>query len=148
MNENEIEKRSCLRFKIPGATVNYQKKSILFTKPGFIEEFCPVLDISRGGIRFLSQNALRPTTDVSLKISVPGEKIPFTMKGVVKWSSLSEGKSYKYQVGVQFNPYGEKKDQNQPGNLVKIIALEQKFLENNKDEGGEPSGSDKDEFQI
>jgi hypothetical protein len=148
MNENEIEKRSCLRFKIPGATVNYQKKFILFTKPGFIEEFCPVLDISRGGIRFLSQNALRPTTDVSMKISVPGEKIPFTMKGVVKWSSLSEGKSYKYQVGVQFNPYGEKKDQNQPGNLVKIIALEQKFLENNKDEGGEPSGSDKDEFQI
>jgi hypothetical protein len=148
MNENEIEKRSCLRFKIPGATVNYQKKSILFTKPGFIEEFCPVLDISRGGIRFLSQNALKPTTDVSMKISVPGEKIPFTMKGVVKWSSLSEGKSYKYQVGVQFNPYGEKKDQNQPGNLVKIIALEQKYLEKNKAEGGEPSGSDKDEFQI
>jgi len=148
MAENEIERRSCLRFKIPGATVNYQKRSILFTKPGFIEEFCPVIDISRGGIRFLSQNALKPTTDVSMKISVPGEKIPFTMKGVVKWSSLSEGKSYKYQIGVQFNPYGEKKDQNQPGNLVKIIALEQKFLEKAKDEGAEPSGSDKDEFQI
>jgi len=148
MTENEIERRSCMRFKIPGATVNYQKRSILFTKPGFIEEFCPVLDISRGGIRFLSQNALKPTTDVSMKISVPGEKIPFTMKGLVKWSSLSEGKSYKFQVGVQFNPYGEKKDQNQPGNLVKIIALEQKFLEKSKDEGGEPSGSNKDEFQI
>ena len=148
MNENEIERRSCLRFKIPGATVNYQKKSVLFPKPGFLEEFCPVLDISRGGVRFLSQNALKPTTEVTMKISIPGEKIPFTMKGVVKWSSLSEGKSYKYQVGVQFNPYGEKKDQNQPGTLVKIIALEQKFLEKNKDEGGEPSGSDKDEFQI
>lgn len=147
MDENEIERRSCLRFKTPGATVNYQKKAFLFTKSGFIEEFCPVLDISRGGIRFLTQNALKPNTDVSLKISVPGEKIPFTMKGMVKWSTLSEGKSYRYQVGVQFNPYGEKKDQNLPGTLVKIIALEQKFLEKSK-EGGEPSGSDKDEFQI
>lgn len=147
MEENEIERRSCIRFKIPGATVNYQRKAFLFTRPGFIEEFCPVLDISRGGVRFLTQNALKQNTEVSLKISVPGERIPFTMKGIVKWSSLSEGKSYRYQVGVQFNPYGEKKDQNLPGNLVKIIALEQKFLDKGK-EGGEPSGSDKDEFEI
>jgi hypothetical protein len=147
MEENEVERRSCIRFKIPGATVNYQKKGFLFSKPGFIEEFCPVLDISRGGVRFLTQNAIKPNTDVELKISVPGERIPFTMKGTVKWSSLSEGKSYRYQVGVQFNPYGEKKDQNLPGNLVKIIALEQKFSEKAK-EGGEPSGSDTDEFQI
>jgi hypothetical protein len=147
MEENEVERRSCVRFKIPGATVNYQKKAFLFAKPGFIEEFCPVLDISRGGIRFLTQKAIKPNSEVSLKISVPGERIPFTMKGIVKWSSLGEGKSYRYQVGVQFNPYGEKKDQNLPGNLVKIIALEQKFIDKNK-EGGEPSGSDKDEFEI
>jgi hypothetical protein len=148
MGENEIERRSCIRFKIPGATVNYQKKALLFAKPGFVEEFCPILDISRGGIRFLTQNPIKPTTEVSLKISVPGERIPFTMKGVVKWSSLGEGKSYRYQVGVQFYAYGEKKDQNMPGNLVKIIALEQKFMDQSKDDGGEPSGSDKDEFQI
>ncbi len=147
MDENQIERRACVRFKIPGSTVSYQKKTFLFARPGYVEEFCPILDISRGGVRFLTQNPLKENTEVVLKISVPGERIPFTMKGNVKWTSPSEGKSHRYQVGVQFYPYGEKKDQNLPGNLVKIIALEQKFLEK-EDEGTEPSSSDKDEFQI
>lgn len=146
MAENEIERRTCIRFKIPGATVNYQRKS-LFPRSGFIEEFCPVLDISRGGVRFLTQKVLKPDTEVTLRISVPGERIPFSLKGVVKWSSPSEGKSYQFQVGVQFNPYGMDKDQNLPQTMVKIMALEQKFAEKPKT-SGEPSGPDKDEFQI
>jgi Tfp pilus assembly protein PilZ len=146
MSENEIERRSCIRFKIPGATASYQRKTFL-PKPGFIEEFCPVIDISRGGLRFLTQKPLKPGTEVTLKISVPGERVPLNLKGGVKWSSPGEGKSYAFQVGVQFYPYGEARDQNYPGNLVKIIALEQKFAE--KDAGGEePTGSNKDEFQI
>jgi hypothetical protein len=146
MTENVMERRSCVRFKIPGATVSYQRRSLL-PKPGFIEEFCPLLDVSRGGVRFLCQKPVKPDTEVTLKISVPGERIPLTLKGLAKWSSLSEGKSYPYQVGVQFFPYGEDKDQNYPGTLVKIIALEQKFAEKGPD-SEEPSGSDKDEFEI
>ena len=146
MSENEVERRTCLRFKIPGATVNYQRKS-LFSKPGFVEEFCPVLDISRGGVRFLTQKVIKPDTQVTLRISVPGERIPFSLKGVVKWSSPSEGKSYQFQVGVQFNPYGMDKDQNLPQTMVKIMALEQKFADKLKTDE-EPSGPDKDEFQI
>ena len=146
MSENEVERRTCIRFKIPGATVNYQRKS-LFPKPGFVEEFCPVLDISRGGVRFLTQKVIKPDTAVTLRISVPGERIPFSLKGIVKWSSPSEGKSYQFQVGVQFNPYGMDKDQNLPQTMVKIMALEQKFADKPKTDE-EPSGSDKDEFQI
>ncbi len=146
MGEQEYERRSCVRFKIPGATVSYQKKS-LFPKPGYIEEFCPVADISRGGIRFLTQKWVKPDTEISLKISVPGERIPFVMKGVVKWALPSEGKSYKFQLGVQFYPYGDKKEENLPQNMVKIMALEQKFIEKKKEDEG-PSGSNSDEFQI
>ncbi len=65
MAENEIERRTCIRFKIPGATVNYQRKSLL-PKPGFVEEFCPIMDISRGGIRFLTQKVIKPDTEVTL----------------------------------------------------------------------------------
>jgi Tfp pilus assembly protein PilZ len=146
MGENDIERRTCIRFKIPGATVNYQRKSLL-PKPSFMEEFCPVMDISRGGIRFLTQKVVKPDTEVTLRISVPGERIPFTMKGIVKWSAPSEGKSYQFQVGVQFHAYGMDKDQNLPQTMVKIMALEQKFADKVK-AGEEPSGSDKDEFQI
>jgi hypothetical protein len=146
MAENQYERRSCVRFRIPGATVDYQRKTF-FPKPGYIEEFCPLVDISRGGIRFLAQKPLKTETEVSVKISVPGERIPFVMKGIVKWSSPGEGKTYKYQVGVQFNPYGDKKEENLPQNMVKIMALEQKFVEKTP-EGEEKSSKDKDEFQI
>jgi hypothetical protein len=105
------------------------------------------VDISRGGVRFLTQKMVKPDTELTLRISVPGERIPFTMKGVVKWSAPSEGKSYQFQIGVQFNPYGMDKDQNLPQTMVKIMALEQKFADKAKP-GEEPAGSDTDEFQI
>jgi len=147
MVELNLEKRTCLRFRIPGATIGYKKDKPL-TKKGenYIEEFCPVLDISRGGIRFLTQEILKYESKVSLKISIPGETSSMTLKGIVRWYSPNPGKSYKYQIGVQFLPYGEKKDQNNPAGLTKIIALEQKFLD---DSGlAEQGRKDKDEFSI
>ena len=91
------------------------------------EEFCQVIDISRGGLRFQAKKRIEIDTKINMNISVPGERVPLTMNGVVRWSTPTEDIEFGYQVGVQFNPYGEKKDQNYPGNLVKIIALEQKF---------------------
>jgi hypothetical protein len=146
MAESGYERRSCIRFKIPGATVDYQRKTIL-PKPGFIEEFCPLVDISRGGVRFLAQKPLKPETEVSVKVSIPGERIPFTMKGLVKWSASTEGKTFNYQIGVKFHPYGDKKEENLPQNMVKIMALEQKYAEKPEDGNG-ASGPDKEEFEI
>jgi Tfp pilus assembly protein PilZ len=147
MTEGDLEKRICVRFRIPGATVRFKREKGVFKKGKYIGEFLPVMDISRGGIRFLAQELLKYESKVVLKISIPGETTPLIFKGAVRWFSPNPGKSYKYQMGVQFNPYGEKKDQNYPGNLVKIIALEQKFL----DESTLPEeGKDKDksEFSI
>jgi Tfp pilus assembly protein PilZ len=144
MAEKGIERRLCQRFKIPGATISYRKEKLLSTQVGFDEEFCPVLDISRGGVRFLTQKPLKFKSKVVLQISIPGERIPLNLKGRVRWSSFNPGKSYKYQAGVQFNPYGEEKNQNYPGALVKIIALEQKFIEPGNGEGSDKSS----EFSI
>ncbi len=146
MTDSEYERRSCVRFTIPGATVDYQRKTLL-PKPGYIEEFCPLVDISRGGIRFLAQKPMKPETEVSVRISIPGERIPFTMKGVVKWSAAAQAKTYSYQIGVKFHPYGDKKEENLPQNMVKIMALEQKYAEKAED-GDDSPGQDKDEFEI
>jgi len=144
MSEKGIERRLCQRFKIPGATVSYKRARWILSPKVFEQEFCPVLDISRGGVRFLTQKPLKHKARVNLQISIPGERIPLNLKGHVRWSSFNPGKSYKYQAGVQFNAYGEKKFQNYPGALVKIIALEQKFIE-----PGEAANSDnKSEFSI
>jgi len=142
MVDKGIERRLCQRFKIPGATVSYRREKILAAAGRFLEEFCPVLDLSRGGVRFLTQKPLKFKSKIVLQISVPGERIPLNLRGRVRWSTFNAGKSYKYQAGVQFNAYGEEKVQNFPGTLVKIIALEQKFLGPEGAEGaaGTPGG--------
>ena len=144
MSDKGIERRICQRFKIPGATVSYQRERRFFPAKGFEQEFCPVLDISRGGTRFLTQKPLKFKSWIVLQISIPGERIPINLRGQVRWSSFNPGKSYKFQAGVQFNAYGEKKGQNYPGALVKIIALEQKFIE----PGDSGDTGNKSEFSI
>jgi len=129
MGEKGIERRLCQRFKIPGATVSYRKEKLFSSKTRIEEEFCPVLDLSRGGVRFLTQKPLKFKSKISLQLSIPGERVPLDLKGRVRWSTFNAGKSYKYQAGVQFNPYGLEKDQNIPQALTKIVALEQKFVE-------------------
>lgn len=124
--EHKPERRDCKRFTIPGATVSIEAKE-------YTEELSPVLNLSRGGLKLLGNKSLDLNLELTLKISVPGEKIPLTLAGAVKWISFDEEKK-KYNIGIQFNPYGEKKGQNYPGTLVKIIALEQKFLISDKAE--------------
>ena len=119
MEEQGTEKRTCIRFQIPGATISYEFQD-------HVEEFSPLVDISRGGLKFLGKKAPEMHTEVTVNISVPGETIPLTMHGTVRWISYIE-KSDQYFIGVQFNPYGEKDRENYPGNMVKIIALEQKY---------------------
>jgi Tfp pilus assembly protein PilZ len=140
MVKKGLERRLCQRFKISGATISYRKEKLLSSKTKIDEEFCLVLDLSRGGVSFLTQKPLKFKSKVTLQLSIPGDRIPLSLKGRVRWSTFNAGKSYKYQAGVQFNPYGLEKNQNVPQALTKIVALEQKFIEPDGPEfSGEPS---------
>lgn len=129
MGEKGMERRLCQRFKIAGATVSYRRNRIFSSKAKVDEEFCPVLDLSRGGVRFLTQKPLKFKSKIVLQLSIPGERAPLDLKGRVRWSTFNAGQSYKFQAGVQFNPYGLERDQNPPQTLTKIVGLEQKFVE-------------------
>ena len=132
MEDKGAEKRECKRFVIPGATVGYKHKK-------GTEEFSQVIDMSRAGIKYQSDKSLDLNSELTLKISIPGETIPLILIGQVRWITLDKKKK-KYLIGIQFNPYGEKSGQNYPGNLVKIIALEQKF--------STPQESESDKYEI
>lgn len=144
MAQKETERRACVRFKIPGAIVNYKIKKLFPSKKKFDEEFCPVLDLSRGGLKFEGEKSLNLKTKIFMKLSIPGERVPLNLMGEVRWQSFIQEKN-KHETGVQFFPYGEKKGQNYPGALVKIIALEQKFAPGKK---SEKSKTEKDEFEM
>jgi hypothetical protein len=128
----KIERKRFERLKIQGATVNFIQKHFLFYKKNYSEEFCPVVDISRGGIRFLCRRLLSTTIKkISLQIFIPGEKTYLNLKGRIRWISLNPSMNYRYQVGVQFYNFGKKKEYNRPETLKRIIALERKLLANN-----------------
>ena len=124
---DRIERRACERFVVPGAVVNYKEEGFLFSGKD-IEEAFPVFDISRGGVRFLSNSSLKIGAKVTVKIIIPGGAAPLIVKGFVRWRSINPGKSYKYQIGIQFAPYGKEKGDNDYEILQNIIELERRFL--------------------
>jgi hypothetical protein len=122
------EKRACPRFNIPGAMVSYRKVRWLFGPSGWNEQSCLVVDLSRGGIRFLTRQI--PSLGVKLEIALtwPEEKNGLRLLGRVRWRSEYSGDQFRYSVGVQFQPYGEGKKHNSTEVLDRIVGLENKLL--------------------
>jgi len=127
-----INRRACKRIKIEGATITYKEGRFFFSKKQYVEEFYPVVEISRGGVRFLGKKLFAISSKVSIKISIPEESSPLILRGRIRWTSLNPAMSYKYQIGIQFDPFAWKKGCNHPEVLEKIMKLEQKFIANNK----------------
>jgi len=127
-----IDRRACKRIKIEGATVTYKEGRFFFSKKQYVEEFYPVVEISRGGVRFLGKKLFTISSKVSIKISIPEESSPLILKGRIRWTSSNPAMSYKYQIGIQFDPFAWKKGCNHPEVLEKIMKLEQKFITNKK----------------
>jgi hypothetical protein len=124
----ERERRKCIRFELPRATLSYKLKNDPSLQDLYLEEFCPISEISRGGICFLSKIIPKLDSYIELKITIPGEPVPLSLKGIVQRIGMYSGMNYSGQIGVQFNPFGdENPEQNYPDILAKIIALEEKF---------------------
>lgn len=121
------EKRECHRFEVPGATLSYKRSGFFSTSPDFEDEYCPILDLSLGGLRFLTQKNLKVNSKLTLKISFHEKEGSFFLSGKVKWTISNPGFSYKYQVGIQFNPYGDKEGHNSPEEFAKMKKLEWKY---------------------
>jgi hypothetical protein len=134
VDDKGLERRTCQRFSIEGATISYQKQKFLRFMMKVDEKNCPLLDLSCGGIRFLNQKPLNVDSKVSLQLFTPGEPTPLSLKGRIRWSILNVGKSYRYEAGVRFNPYGPERNQNAPHLLDRLVALEEKFVEPHGDD--------------
>lgn len=127
MDPNEKDKRTCKRFSIEGAALSYKKMKIFPFVSGRGEKNCPILDLSRGGCRFLTQNPIKADTSVFVEIALPEEEEPLFFYGETRWLLPHPGLSYNFEVGIQFNAYGEDGRQNALSNLERIKKLELKY---------------------
>lgn len=122
--ENEVnERRISERFKLTNAFVSYSLKKGIFFKKTYDEKY-PVIEISRGGIRFYDEKPLKIDKEVVLKLYLPNLDDPLNLKGKVVWTSFSEDDDYKYQNGIQFFPFGPELGFNPPEALDRIIKME------------------------
>lgn len=123
MVENEEQGGLPGAFGAPGATVSYS----LFVLMGRLrrkgELFCPVVDLSSNGVRFLTRKLLKFRLPVELEIALPGVKMPLTLQGRIVWASVNPGKTYRYQAGVVFDPAAEEGGRNPRALLDKIAAF-------------------------
>lgn len=124
---NGKERRRFIRFKVPGAKVTYFQKFFFFSSIVYSEEFCPVVDISRGGIQFLSRRFIKSIKKILMQIYIPEEESYLNLTGRIKWSFFNPFGDYNYQVGIQFEPFAGRKRYNQSQALDKLAFLETKF---------------------
>ena len=141
MDAAQIFRRTARRFEIPGAVLTYDLENTSAPEASSEKTICPLIDISRGGLRFISRQKLEITSPIQVKVTIPGGHVPLIFQGRVRWSSPQTGDQLRYQTGVEFNSYGEDQDQNFPGTLVKVVALEQRYrstddLDGYKEGGG------------
>ena len=128
LSNKKMENRECERFRIPGSILRLATESGFFSKSKDYETLHPILDLSRGGLRFLSQVPFKIGRKVVLKIFIPNEGTPLSVRGRIRWRSGNPLIGYRYQIGIRFNTYGVKKGLNPPEILNKLIELEAEFL--------------------
>jgi Tfp pilus assembly protein PilZ len=117
-------RRKCQRFNIPGTTLYYKKIPLFWGKKQYSEDYFPVLDISRGGLKFLCNDRIGPGESIVIKLNIPGSEAGVEIRAIVRWISRNREQSYRYQTGVSFNSYGTGKKDNPVDILSFLKALE------------------------
>jgi len=121
-----LKKRNCGRFSIPGTTLYYKNKTKLFIKHDYPEYYYPVINMSRGGAKFLCNERLKAGKSIIIKIDIPGIDQQPEILANVRWISKNPEQSYSYQTGIAFNSYGEGRNENPVAILALLKSLEQK----------------------
>jgi len=115
-----VERRAFPRFKMPGTRVVFHQEegfqgSKVVSDEGLME------DCSLKGVRFETENELKPGAKIKLELVIPGKDIIAIMGNII-WTSNSPDKNKTYTV-VEFAPFGEGKGYNPlivKNDLIKI----------------------------
>ncbi|MFO7752057.1 MAG: PilZ domain-containing protein [Desulfobacteraceae bacterium] len=127
-----MKKRHCKRFNVPGTTLRYKKRRNLFGKTQYTRDHFPVVNLSRGGAKFVCHNRLKVGTGVSVLLEIPSIDRQIEINSTVRWVARNPEESYRYQVGISFSAYGKRKNEN-PIEILEIL----KKIENEFAKGSE-----------
>ncbi len=124
------DKRTQIRLRIQDGRLKY-KHDLGFTMFSQYKESGDLLDISKSGAGFLITKPLNLQDLIKVKILIPGEQ-SLVLRGQVRWIG-AEKVSGKQRVGMQFAPYGNRRDYNSPNKLARLSRLSEIYLRANRD---------------
>jgi len=121
-----MKKRSCKRFSIPGTIIYFRDRPRFFSRSKYTNDYYPVINMSRGGVNFLSDQRLSIGAQLIVKLNTPKTPTGPEIIANVKWISKNKEHSYRYQTGIAFNSYGDGKNKNSWKILTFLENLEKK----------------------
>jgi hypothetical protein len=122
-----VEKRACKRFIVPDAKVRYKKPGLLLLLRGFSEPM-PVRNLSKGGLSFECDETFPHDQEMTFQLLVPMET-PVEIRGQKKWHRACQSGNYRYDIGIQFSPFGSRRGFNTREALDRLRALDKMYAD-------------------
>lgn len=100
------ERRAHTRFGVKGSSVSYRRAAIL----SFLGSYSPrylIINISFGGLYFISKEQMKPGSRLDLLIEAPMAAVPIQAAGRVVWSRKSAGHE-AWRTGVAFGKISDR----------------------------------------
>ncbi len=83
-----------------------------------------MINLSKGGAKFLSHKRLTPGKDILIRLNIPGRENSCEILADVRWISRNPEQSYKYQTGISFKSFGNGRKKNSKTILDFLTNLE------------------------
>lgn len=119
-----VQRRSCHRFEIPGATAEYKKAGLLAFVTGLSKAY-PVANVSKGGVAFLCEEPFSKGQKLTVQLLAPQE-VPLKLHAEVRWQGRHQETGGAI-VGVAFAPFGPKMGQNSLEDLDVLRRFDEKY---------------------
>lgn len=119
------ERRSFARFEVPGASLSYRAGG--FLRKGPAEEFCPVENLSLGGLKMLCRLPLRPGRRLALRMSFADDDLILEWSGRVAWIFPVRDADFAFSMGVHFDPLEGRRNPKAVAVLAALKSLEKKY---------------------
>ena len=125
-NKESEKQRTHPRLMIPGALVRYFIGSRGKLSEG--QKQYPILDINRGGMAFLADEAEKPGRRIALGLCFPLGEGDLLLEGRIIYVLPVQSIGYRYRIGVGFQPFLKKRGCNPPEAEIILSQLEHRFM--------------------
>ncbi len=100
------ERRGKKRYGVKNSTVRYVKAGLLAFLSNYSDRYL-LLNISEGGLHFITRDELAPGVSLKLLLGFPDVESPIAAKGVVVWSVKSKEHD-AFRTGLRITGIGSK----------------------------------------